>query len=169
MYVPKPILALTLLAVLLLAGWSAALATDRNPIPFPDRNYAVFTTPSPEAKAAMIELLGRHGYRPRFRADSEGVERAIFWDGTILNYTAPELFERLGRPGAAVGLVVDDPATSALEAVRHLRERGFRAAMIEGAEPGLPIVFVTTDALNGSALVFRRHVLRMGTRPDAWD
>jgi hypothetical protein len=34
---------------------------------------------------------------------------------------------------------------------------------------GLPIVFVTTDALNGSALVFRKHQLRMGKRPPAWE
>jgi hypothetical protein len=168
MYVPKPLLALALAGLLLLAAWSAALATDRNPLPFPDRHYQVFTTPSPEAKAAVIALLGEHGRRPRFRADSDDVERAIFWDGTIVNYTRPALFERLGRPAAGLGLVVDDPVAAALDAVRLLRGRGFEAAMIEGAEPGLPIVFVTTDALSGSVIVFRKHVLHMGATPPAW-
>ncbi|CAN5758082.1 hypothetical protein BH23GEM6_BH23GEM6_24720 [soil metagenome] len=168
MYIPKLLLATVLGVVLLLAGWSAALATDRNPLPFPDRNYTVFTTSSPEAKATLIDLLGQHGYRPRFRLDTEGVERAIFWNGTIVNYTHPELFDRLGRPPAAIGLVVEDPVASALDAVRHLRGRGFEATMIEDAEPGLPIVFVTTDALNSSVIVFRKHVLKMGTRPPAW-
>jgi hypothetical protein len=169
MYVPKSILAALLALVLLLVAWSAALATDRNPLPFPDRNYQVFTAPSPEAKATIIALLGQHGYKPRFRLDTEGVERAIFWDGTIVNYTHPDLFERLGRPAAAIGLVVGDPVASALDAVRLLRGRGFEATMIEGAEPGLPIVFVTTNALNGSVLVFRKHVLKMGSPPPAWN
>jgi hypothetical protein len=150
-------------------AWSAAVAADRNPLPFPDRNYQVFTAASPEAKRAVIDLLGQHGSRPRFRLDTGEVERAIFWDGTIVNYTHPDLFERLGRPAAAMGLVVADPAASALAAVRHLRARGLQADMIEGAEPGLPIVFVTTDALNGSVLVFRKHVIRMGApQPPRW-
>jgi hypothetical protein len=32
----------------------------------------------------------------------------------------------------------------------------------------LPIAFVRTDALTGTALVFRKHVLQMGRRPDQW-
>lgn len=169
MFVPKWVLIVAAVLLATTVAWTAALASDRNPLPFPDRNYQVFTATSPEAKAALIELLGQHGSTPRFRMDTDDVERAIFWDGTIINYSRPEMFERVGQPAAAIGLVVRDPAASALNAVRHLRDRGFEAAMIEGAEPGLPIVFVTTDAFNGTALVFRKHVLRMGQRPDAWN
>jgi hypothetical protein len=169
MLIPKWLAGACAALMLLVFTWAAAVAADRNPLPFPDRNYQVFTTPSPEAKRAVIDLLGEHGSKPRFRLDTGGVERAIFWDGTIINYTHPDLYDRLGRPAAAIGLVVADPAVSALAAVHHLRDRGFRADMIEGAEPGLPIVFVTTDALNGSALVFRKHRLRMGKRPPAWE
>lgn len=169
MYIPKPLLAAALVLVLLLGAWTAALATDRNPLPVPDRDYSVFTTPSAEAKATIVELLGRHGRTPRYRIDSEDVERAVFWDGTIVNYTRPELFERLGRPAAAMGFVAGDPVAAALDAVRLLRGRGFEAQMIEGAEPGLPIVFVTTSALNGSVLVFRKHVLKMGPPPPRWE
>jgi hypothetical protein len=168
MFIPKWIAGSFAALLLAVFAWATAVATDRNPLPFPDRNYQVFTTPSPAAQAAVIELLGEHGSRPRFRLDTDGVERAIFWDGTIVNYTHADLFDRLGRPAAAIGFVVRDPAESALDAVRHLRARGFHADLIEGAEPGLPIVFVTTDALNGSALVFRKHQLRMGQRPPAW-
>jgi hypothetical protein len=168
MTIPRPAVWATAAAVLILLAFTAALARDRNPLPFPDGPYQVFTASSPAAMHAMIDLLGRHGHKPRFRLDTDGVDRAILWDGTIINYTHPELFERLGRPAAAIGLVAADPVTSAMEAVTHLRDRGFQAAMIEGAEPGLPIVFVTTDALNGSVLVFRKHQLRMGRRPDPW-
>jgi hypothetical protein len=168
-HIPKAVLATLLALVLLLAAWTGALATDRNPLPVPDRHYPVFTTPSSAAKDAVVELLGQQGRKPRFRLDSDEVERAIFWDGTIVNYTHPELFERLGRPAAAIGFVVHDPVAAALDAVRLLQGRGFEAAMIEGAEPGLPIVFVTTDALNGSVLVFRKHVIRMGApQPPRW-
>jgi hypothetical protein len=168
MFIPKWIIGTVGVLIVATLAWTAALAMDRNPLPFPDRNYQVFTTPSPEAKSAVIDLFGLFGARPRFRADSENVERAIFWDGTIVNYSQPEMFQRVGEPAAAVGFVVRDPVASAMAAVRHLRDRGFQAAMIEGAEPGLPIVFVTTNALNGTALVFRPHVLRMGQRPAAW-
>jgi hypothetical protein len=168
MYINKWIVALAGVLLLASLAWSSALAMDRNPLPFPDRNYQVFTTPSPEAKSAVVELFGMFGARPRFRADTEDVERAIFWDGTIVNYSRPGMFHRVGEPAAAAGFVVRDPAASAMAAVRHPRERGFQAAMIEGAEPGLPIVFVTTDALTGTALVFRPHVLRMGQRPQPW-
>jgi hypothetical protein len=168
MTISKPAAVGTALAFLLLAAFSVALARERNPLPMPDRNYQVFTTSSPDAMFAVVDLLARHGHRPRFRADGEGVDRAILWDGTIINYTHPELFERLGRPAAAIGLVAADPVAAAMDAVAFFRERGYQAGMIEGAEPGLPIVFVTTDALNGSVLVFRKHVLRMGRPPERW-
>jgi hypothetical protein len=168
MRIPKPVLALFALLVVASLGWAISVASGRNPLPVPDPNYAVFTTPSVAAQHAIVDLLRSHGIRPRYRMDSDGVHRAILWDGTIVNHTAPELFERLGRPAAAIGLVDPDPAAAALRAVRSLRERGFTASMIEGAEPGLPIVFVTTDALNGSVIVIRKHRLRMGAVPPRW-
>jgi hypothetical protein len=167
-FVPRWILATALLAFLLLAGWSAALARDRNPLPFPDRNYAVFSTPSSEAHRAIVELMRSHGIPPRYRADSEGVERAILWDGTIINRPQPDMLEQLGNPVAAIGLVAPDPVEAGAAAVRLLQERGFQATLIEGAEPGLPIVFVTTDALLGAAIVIRKPVLQMGSRPERW-
>jgi len=169
MFVPRWILGITLVLLLLGGSWTVALGTGRNPLPFPDANYAVFTTPSPEAQIAMVELMRAHGIAPRYRADGEGVDRVILWDGTIINRPHPDFMERLGNPYAAIGLVSSDPPGAAAAAVRFLRERGFQAQMIEGAEPGLPIVFVTTDALSGSAIVFRKHVLRMGSRPARWE
>jgi len=169
MFVPRWLLALLTLSFILLSSWSVGVARGANPLPFPDSNYAVFTTPSPEAHLAIVELMREQGIPPRFRADGEGVERAILRDGTIINRPHPEMMERLGNPYAAIGLVTSDPPRAAAEAVRFLRGRGFQAQMIEGAEPGLPIVFVTTDALSGSAIVFRKHVLRMGPRPGRWE
>jgi hypothetical protein len=168
MFIPKALVLGMLAVVMLLVGWTTAVLLGRNPLPFPDRGYQVFTASSPAAMDALAELLRSHGNAPRFRVDSDGVQRAIFWDGTIVNYPTPAVLEQLGGPAAAIGFVARDPAASALHAARLLRERGFSAMVHEGVEPGLPITFVTTDALAGSVLVFRRHQLKMGQRPQRW-
>jgi len=49
-----------------------------------------------------------------------------------------------------------------------LQRHGFQAASVHDAEPGFPIAFVRTDALSGSVLMFRKHMLRMGAKPDSW-
>ena len=166
--VPLSLVILVPLATLLLALWTFALAHDRNPLPFPARDYQVFSTSSAEAQVAMEEVMMSLGQRPRFRADSPNVQRTIFASGTIINQPEPHMLASLGSPSAALGLVVDDPDATARQVAKHLQGRGFQAASIHGAEPGLPIAFVRTNALSGSVLVFRKHVLRMGAKPDAW-
>jgi hypothetical protein len=168
MFIGKPLLLATLTVAVLTMAWAAAVLLGRNPLPFPDRGYQVFAASSPAAMDALAELLRSHGNPPRFRADSKDVQRAIFWDGTIVNYPSAAVLEQLGGPAAAIGFVARDPAASALHAARLLRERGFEAMVHEGVEPGLPITFVTTNALAGSVLVFRRHQLKMGQRPQRW-
>jgi hypothetical protein len=168
MFIPKTLLWAALAVAVLTVSWTTAVLLGRNPLPFPDRGYQVFTASSPAAMDALAEVLRSHGNAPRFRADSEGVKRAIFWDGTIVNHASPAVLEQLGAPAAAIGFVARDPAASALHAARLLRERGFQALVHEGVEPGLPITFVSTDALVGAVLVFRRHHLKMGQRPQRW-
>ena len=156
------------LGTLLLGLWTFALVHDRNPLPFPDRDYHVFSASSANALVAMEEVMQSLGQRPRFRVDSPNVQRTIFASGTIINQPEPHMLESLGSPSAALGFVVDDPDATARRVAKQLKERGFRADSIHGAEPGLPIAFVRTNALSGSVLVFRKHVLRMGAKPDAW-
>jgi hypothetical protein len=148
--------------------WAMAVANDRNPLPFPDRDYHVFTARSEAGMIVLEEIMRDHGHRPRFRADSDGVLRTIFSNGTIINHVQPQLLATLGDPSAALGFVVADPDASAREVAALLQTRGFQADAIHGAEPGLPIAFVRTDALQGAVLVFRKHVLQMGTPPDKW-
>ena len=166
--VPLTLAILVPLATLLLALWTFALAVDRNPLPFPDRDYQVFSASSAKALVAMEEVMASLGQRPRFRADSPNVQRTIFASGTIINQPEPRMLEVLGPHGAALGFVVDDPDASARQVAERLRQRGFQATAIHGAEPGLPIAFVRTDALVDSVLVFRRHMLKMGAKPDDW-
>ena len=156
------------LGTLLLGMWTFALVHDRNPLPFPDRDYHVFSASSANALVAMEEVMQSLGQRPRFRVDSPNVQRTIFASGTIINHPDPGMLKVLGPHGAALGFVVDDPDATARRVAAQLQARGFQAATVHDAEPGLPIAFVRTNALSGSVLVFRKHVLRMGAKPDAW-
>jgi hypothetical protein len=144
-----------------LGGWLAALLRGRNPLPFPDFGSRIFTTPSADAKAAVVALLREHGLRERFRFDTGGVLRSIMWDGTILNCPAPDVLAKLGAPAASIGLVATDPVASAERAAASLRARGFQASVVLDAEPELPIAFVVTDAFTGTVLNFRKHVVHL--------
>lgn len=161
------LLSLGLVAVLLVAFLAATL-TDRNPFPFPDRDYHVFSASSLPALVALERLMLRFGHRPRFRIDSDSVERTVFSNGTIINHPHPRMMSALGEPGGALGFVVPDPALAAHDAAQLLQAAGCQAAVILDAEPGLPIAFVKTNALISGALVFRKHVLKMGQKPPAW-
>jgi len=166
--VPSLVFYPALAAVVLLIAWTISLVRDRNPLPFPDRDYHVFSAKSTAALIALEELMQAHGHRPRFRVDSDEVERTIFSNGTIVNHPRQTMLDRLGQPSAALGFVVDDPEQAAREAADLFRRSGFTAEVILNAEPGLPITFVSTDALSGSTLVFRKHILQMGQKPPAW-
>ncbi|GGA76122.1 hypothetical protein GCM10011521_12880 [Arenimonas soli] len=166
--VPTLVVYLVALGMLVLIAMVVALVTDRNPLPFPDRDYHVFSASSPEALVALEQLMKQHGHRPRFRIDSQEVDRTVFSNGTIINYPRPQIIGALGQPGGALGFVVDDPDASARETARMLKAAGLQAEVVLNAEPGLPIAFVKTDALVSGAIVFRKHVLKMGQKPPAW-
>ena len=161
MFISKWILIPAVLIFLSLLTWTCLLVAGRNPLPFPDTGSRIFSASSPEAKAALVELLEEHGIKERFKADSGGVLRSIMWDGTIINHPSPESLAKLKNPSAAIGLVVDDPASAAEKAATFLRAKGFSAEVVHEIEPGLPIVFVLTDAMKGSVLNFRPHIVNM--------
>lgn len=161
MYISKWILIPAVFIFLGLATWTGLLVAGRNPLPFPDNGSRIFAAKSPEAKAALVELLAQHGVHERFKADSGGVLRSIMWDGTIVNYSSPEIIAKLGNASACIGLVSDDPKADAEKAAAFLKEKGFSAEVVHEIEPGLPIVFVLTDALSGSVINFRPHLIHM--------
>lgn len=106
--IPKLVVVLGLVTMSLGLLWTYSLVRDRNPLPFPDRDYHVFSTSSLSGLIALEALLQQFGHA------------------------------------------------------------GFRAELIPNAEPGLPISFVTTDALKNAALVFRKHVPKMGQKSPRW-
>jgi len=137
----------------------------RNPLPFPDHGSRIFSAATPEAKQAVVELLEQYGVHERFQANSGGVLRSIFYDGTIINQASEEVLAKVGHMYSCIGLVAEDPLASAKSAAVFLQQRGFSASVVEEIEPGLPIAFVLTDALPGTALNFRPHVTKM-PRPE---
>ena len=161
MFLPKWLVVLACLLFVTLAAWTYLLASGRNPLPFPDRGSRIFTTPSPEAKDAVVALLARHGVKERFQANSSGILRSIMWDGTIINHAPPDVLQKLGHASASIGLVSDDPVASANDAAEFLRARGFAANVVLDAEPALPIAFVVTNATSGTVLNFRKHLIHM--------
>lgn len=99
--------------------------------------------------------------RARFHFDTDGVLRSIMWDGTIINTSDATVLDKLGHPGASIGLVAADPLSAARDAAQFLQSRGFQARIVDDAEPSLPIVFVVTDAFSGTVLNFRKHVTQL--------
>jgi len=146
---------------LFLATFAFLLAADRNPLPFPDRGSRIFAASSPAAKDAVVELLARHGLNERFQFNTDGVLRSVLWDGTIINYSTPEVAQKLRNATSSIGIVAEDPASSASSAAEFLRSRGFTAEVVPDVEPELPIAFVVTDAMSGTVLNFRRHVIHL--------
>lgn len=161
MYLPKWTLILFSALFVLLLSFSIQVLRGRNPLPFPDHGSRIYTAATPEAKQAVVELMGKYGVAERFQANSGGVLRSIFWDGTIINHSSEEVLSRLDHVHACIGLVAEDPLASARDAAGFLQQRGFSARVVEEIEPGLPIAFVLTDALPGTAINFRPHMTQM--------
>ncbi len=161
MFIPKWILLLISFLMASLIVWLVLIVLGRNPLPFPDNGSRIFSAASGEGKDAIVELLAIHGIKERFQADSEGVRRSIMWDGTIINLPSPEVAQKLNSPAASIGLVADDPIASANEAANFLRSKGFKAEVVLDAEPELPIAFVLTDAMIGTVLNFRKHMIHL--------
>jgi hypothetical protein len=161
MHVPKWAIALNFVLFLCVTGWATALTLDRNPLPWPDPGSRIFAASSPEAKKAIVDLLAKHGVEERFEINTSGIRRSVMWDGTIVNHSPVAVIQKLGNASSAIGLVSDDPEASAQRAAEYLRSKGFDAEVVEDAEPNLPVYFVITDAMLGTAINFRPPVSQM--------
>lgn len=156
MYIPLPIL----VVFGLLFVWLLFAANGRNLLPIPDNGSRIFAATSHAAQDAIVAVMEQHGLKQRFRGDTPGVRRAIFWDGTLVTCPEPWVIEKLGGTAGSIGIVVDDPERRANEAAAFLRAKGFEARVVLDAEPELPIAFVVTNALRSTALNFRKHAVK---------
>ena len=161
MFIPVWLLVVVGVAWAATFGWAVLVARGRDPLPFPDPGSRIFSAATPEAKAAVVALMARHGVPERFRADSSGVLRSILWDGTIINCSPPEMTARIDGATSCIGLVAADPEAAAKDAAAFLQSRGFTARVVADFEPGLPIAFVLSDAMHGTVINFRKHLVHM--------
>jgi hypothetical protein len=166
MFLPKWIILLSVVLLVGLGTWTSLLVMGLNPLPFPDVGSRIFVASSPAAKAAVVALLKQNGIHERFRSDSSGILRSIMWDGTIINYSPPNVLQKLGSATSGIGLVASDPSASAAQATEFLRLRGFEANVVSDVDPGLPIAYVVTNAMPGTIINFRKHVIHL-PRPQA--
>lgn len=167
MFISLPLLLAAAFLLMALAFWCVPLVAGRNPVPFPDRGWRIFSAVSPHGQDAIVALRAARGVPERVQFNSPGVLRSIRWNGTIINCPSPEAAATLGNAAASIGLVASDPVQAATAAAAALRTPGFSAQVVTDAEPELPIAFVVTDALTGIVLNFRKHVIHLPrpTRP----
>ena len=161
MFIPIWILLIIGLLLTGLVIWTVLLVIGRNPFPFPDFGSRIFSASSAEGKEAIVELLAINGINERFQANSDGVLRSIMWDGTIINLPSSEVYQKLNSPAASIGLVAVDPIASAYSAADFLRSKGFTADVILDVEPEIQIAFVSTNAMMGTILNFRKHMIHL--------
>ncbi len=160
MFIPLWVLAVVGGVGALFVVWALFAVNGRNLLPFPDPGSRIFAARSHAAQDAVVALLAKHGLTQRYWGVTPGVRRAILWDWTIISAPEPWVVEKQGGAAGSLGVVVDDPERRATEAAEFLRARGFQATVVRDAEPEIPIVFVVTDALLGTALNFRKHAVK---------
>jgi hypothetical protein len=155
-----------------IVGVLGTLFVVKGPIPFFDNGFRIFATKNEHARDDVAELLRRFGLKPRYRIDSGGVKRVLMADNTtIINYTDPDQWARMGSPAAGLAIRVRNPLRAAQEAVDMLMRMGYEAEILGELDTEVPpgaMVFVRTNAFVGTVLVFRRHFFQMGKTPPKW-
>ena len=143
----------------------ATLVYFKGPIPFRDIGHRIFLVPNDKAARAVADVLGRTAdMGERFTFDSGPTHQTLLSDGgTVLMSFDEEMYDR-GLAMNGMSYAVSDPFKAAGTAVELLKQYGFKAEVHCDVDPALgdKLVLVTTDALCGAAIVFRRHVLRLG-------
>ena len=124
MHLPKWFVALFAFLFIALFAVLTLIMQGRNPLPFPDHGSRIFSAATPEAKQAVVELLEQYGVHERFQANSGGVLRSIFYDGTIINQSSDDVLAKVGHVYSCIGLVADVPLASARAAADFLQQRG---------------------------------------------
>ena len=119
-----------------------------NPLPIPDRGSSVFPTASEEAFFTSVEGFAKVFHvMPRYRLDTPGVKRAIYPDGMIINYTAPDKRAALGHPAGAKMFSSYHPEEDANALAKFLNDHGF-TSRVEPIEAGLEIFSVQSSAFS---------------------
>jgi hypothetical protein len=150
-----------LLIVSVVWAVTATIMVLRNPLPFPDRGHRLFGVPDLKAQAVVLRILDEARLPLRFEFQTGPSRQALLWDNTTVIHCVDPSF---GHSGTALSVAVRDPEEAARTAAARLEEAGYSVRRLEGVDVDLPqnhLIVLTSDALLGWALVFRRHLLKM--------
>ena len=134
----------------------------RNPLPFPDRGHRAFAVPDEAAAKVVVKILSEFGLSERFTFDAGPTHQTLLSDNmtVIIRHDASSLAPN------GLSLAVEDPIKSAEEAAKILSAAGFATIITPLPDLEDKLVVVTSDAFEDWSLVFRLHVLAMGTPPN---
>ena len=153
-------------------GAAATWLVTRGPVPIIDDGSAIFAASDAKAHRDLVEVLQGVGLRPQRQRHTSAVRRVIYHGGgLIINWTAPEVHQRMGKPACGLGIVSRYPLQTAESIATALRAKGHEARVVTDFEPEAPrgsLVAVHTDALLNGAIIVRRHLLRMGKPPERY-
>src|SRR3989344_1998701 len=141
----------------------------RNPLPFPDRGHRCFAVPNEQAARVVVTILGKlAGLPERFTFDPGPTHQTLLWDNTTVIIHHDQAIREQGLSPNALSVVVSDPRVSAWAAAALLERAGFTAIVKDDVIPEAKDKFVllTSNAFDGWALAFRRHILVMGKPPN---
>ena len=153
------------------ALWAIAMTTFLfigNPLPFPDRGHRCFAVTNEDAARVVVAILRDYGLPERFTFDAGPTHQTLLWDNTTVIIHHDQAIRDQGLSPNALSVVVSDPRVSAWAAAALLERAGFTAIVKDDVIPEAKDKFVllTSNAFDGWALAFRRHILVMGKPPN---
>ena len=136
------------------------------PVPFPDMGHRLFGVKNEYAAEVLLAILNnfepsRTGLKKSWAFDSGPTHQIVMNDRVTVFAWFDKEADNLSKN--AISLAVDNPKLAAVIAKHALQLSGFSAELFEPAKdlPPDTLVLVETDALLGSALVFRKPFWRM--------
>ncbi len=147
--------------------------TGKDPLPFTDRGSWIISCKSEKAKQTAIGIFQTYGIEPRFRLDTHGTERCIFWDNSIVNFPAKNVDSILGYPTALKAFVVKDPEVEAGKIAATLKSQGFTATILpqELGYPENSLYFIKTNLVSDDEkfmFIVRKWSPDLGPMPPKW-
>jgi len=154
-------------ALVIYAGFTTYALFEKNPLPFPDRGHSCFAVPDERAARVVLTIFSEiGGLDERFTFEPLPTHQMLMWDNTTVLIWHDELKDGMAANGRS--LVVQNPTTAAHAAANILKQAGYTATIHENLIPdaGDKLVIIESDAFVDWVLVFRKHILKMGSPPN---
>lgn len=139
-------------------------ALRRLPIPVPDLGSYIFPCGDEGIQEAIVSILKNvSGKKVFMEMDTDAVSRTIFIDGTIVNLSRPDVYEKMGKPAWAIALRPSkDPNAQAQTAMQILKNRNISFRYLGQFDPDVPAskmvgIQVANGTLGNAVIICRVH------------